>query len=221
MFIAYRFEMIEITQQDILAQSILAKATANVGIIAAIREANATRHIGNLGRRLIKLSEEIGEHAEAYLNVTSVGNGKGKTWDDVREEAADMLIVAVDVALTPMSDAVTDAGREKMETDLIRRLVILHNAMPRVYQNYERFTLRAASTLGDMNHHFVRGSLEWEQQVMGYMVAAAFDLALTPLPDQADWDSDALEEQLAAIIAVKLAKWRNSRDTGKAASDAE
>lgn len=46
-------------------------------------------------------------------------------------------------------------------------------------------------------------------------------LALTPLPDQSNWTAELLEEQLVAIIEVKLAKWRNNRDTGTAATDAE
>ena len=94
--------MIEITDQDVAAEKTLAKAVANDGIIQSIRDANLTRNVCNIARRVIKLHEELGEHAEAYLNVTNAGNGKKKCWDDVREEAADLLIVAVDVALTPI-----------------------------------------------------------------------------------------------------------------------
>jgi hypothetical protein len=73
-------------------------------VVTAISNANTTRQHGNLIRRLMKIVEEMGEVAEAYLNVTSAGNGKKKTWDDVREELADVVIVAVDCALTPMPD---------------------------------------------------------------------------------------------------------------------
>lgn len=53
-----------------------------------------------LARRIIKLGEEKGETSEAFLSVTSESNGKNKTWIDVREEAVDSAIVALDIALT-------------------------------------------------------------------------------------------------------------------------
>src|SRR3954469_6426855 len=74
-------------------------------IAIAVRDANPGRNEANLKRRSIKLSEELGEVAEAYLNVTSASNGKGMTWDDVREEIADVLIVVLDIAWTPLTDA--------------------------------------------------------------------------------------------------------------------
>lgn len=51
-------------------------------------------------RRVTKLGEETGEVSEAFLSVTSESNGKNKTWIDVREEAVDSAIVALDIALT-------------------------------------------------------------------------------------------------------------------------
>ena len=113
-------------------------------LVKAIYDANPTRHHGNLIRRLMKQMEELGEAAEAYLNVTSAGNGKKKTWADVREEMADQVIVAVDCALTPTPDQV-EAG-------------------------------------------------------------------LTP---------EQIEAEMNNVISKKLQKWRNNRDTGKAATDAE
>lgn len=74
------------------------------GVIQQILEANVTRHFANFHRRTIKLMEELGELSEAYLNVTSAGNGKGLSYADIREEAADCVIVAVDLALTPTPD---------------------------------------------------------------------------------------------------------------------
>ncbi len=111
-------------------------------IINAIYEANPNRTHTNLVRRILKLSEEMGETAEAYLNVTSASNGKKKTWDDVREELADCVIVALDCAMTPM-------------------------------------------------------------------------------PDQEGITKDAIMAQFSDEITAKLAKWKNNRDTGKAATDAE
>jgi len=81
-------------------------------IIQEISDANPAREPGNLIRRLVKIVEELGEASEAYLNVTSAANGKKKTWDDVREELADVVIVAVDCALTPMPDQI-EAGASR------------------------------------------------------------------------------------------------------------
>jgi NTP pyrophosphatase (non-canonical NTP hydrolase) len=87
-------------------------------VLRDITDANPTKHHGNLIRRIMKQMEELGEAAEAYLNVTSAANGKGMTWDDVREELADQVIVAVDCALTPTPDQV-EAGltREQVEQE--------------------------------------------------------------------------------------------------------
>lgn len=68
-------------------------------IIAQVASANPQRCKTSLDRRIIKLIEELGEIAEAFLSVTRVCPKK-KTWADVREEAADVLIVAIDIALT-------------------------------------------------------------------------------------------------------------------------
>lgn len=79
------------------------------GIIQAISDANPDKQPGNLIRRIVKIMEELGEASEAFLNVTSLSNGKNKRWSDVREELADAVIVAVDCALTPTPDQI-EAG---------------------------------------------------------------------------------------------------------------
>jgi len=73
-------------------------------VFRGILEANITRNFANFHRRTIKLMEELGELSEAYLNVTSASNGKGLSYFDIREEAVDCVIVAVDLALTPTPD---------------------------------------------------------------------------------------------------------------------
>lgn len=70
-------------------------------VILAVDAANPNKTYENLARRIIKLGEEFGELSEAYLNASKgPGNHKGKTWDDVLEEAVDTAIVAIDVATT-------------------------------------------------------------------------------------------------------------------------
>lgn len=89
-------------------------------ILQQIRAANPNRNHDNLARRLIKITEEIGEASEAYLNVTSDTNPKQKSWVDVREELIDTMIVVIDCALTPNPheledfDVSTEAGRRDL-----------------------------------------------------------------------------------------------------------
>ena len=81
-----------------------------LSVLDMVAQANPNRCAPSLERRVTKLLEEIGETAQAFLSVTSERNDRRKTWDDVREEAADVLIVAVDIALTPI-DRVVDQQR--------------------------------------------------------------------------------------------------------------
>lgn len=64
-----------------------------------------------LSRRVIKVGEESGEISEAFLSVTSESNSKNKTFEDVREEAVDTAIVALDIALTKFP------GEEEMDDE--------------------------------------------------------------------------------------------------------
>ena len=229
--------MIELSNEDIAFGKAFRKVVTNEGIIPAIRDANLTRQSGNLGRRVIKLCEELGEHAEAYLNISSAGNGKGKTWDDVREEAADILIVAVDVALTP-----GDGENPSIAEGYVSRLVAAHDfripdqpfagRLNPKSADYEKLTLLVGSIIGNVCAAQMatigRGGLSGGRGVSGVvraqsasLISWSLMLSLTPLPDQADWTIEQLEDQLVNTISVKLAKWRKNRDTGTAATDAE
>lgn len=87
-------------------------------LLALVAAANPKRTHENITRRLLKATEELGEVSQAYLAVTSKRNRKAKTWDDVREEVADVLIVMVDIALTPLPD------REKQSRGEVREALI-------------------------------------------------------------------------------------------------
>ena len=94
-------------------------------IVKAVRAANPTRHNSNLERRMLKLVEEVGEASQALLAVTSVNNGKKKTWDDVREEITDVIVVAIDIALTAMpdqDDKSADEVQAIIEKEVARKL---------------------------------------------------------------------------------------------------
>lgn len=57
-------------------------------------------------RRALKLSEETGEVSEAVLGITGKDeeNYKNKTYDDVREELVDTIIVAFDFLYSKFPD---------------------------------------------------------------------------------------------------------------------
>lgn len=80
----------------------------------------------NLYRRFIKLTEEVGEACQAYYSVTSKNNSKNKTWDDVREELSDVIIVAMDILLTEMPDENLKNPKKELkariEKDLLRKI---------------------------------------------------------------------------------------------------
>lgn len=85
-------------------------------IIDKIKKANPKRHASHIERRMLKLGEEFGEAAQALLAVTSKNNSKKKTWDDVREELTDVVIVAMDILLTEMPDEKDITPETKRET---------------------------------------------------------------------------------------------------------
>jgi len=91
-------------------------------ILETIRLANPGRSIANIERRSLKLGEEVGEVQQAVLAVTSDTNLKQKTWEDVLEECADVIIVASDIALTQFPDAqLTDQQRKQQLVEMIDR----------------------------------------------------------------------------------------------------
>lgn len=178
-------------------------------IISMIRDANPERNNKTLLRRIFKLTEEFGEHAEAYLNVTSKNNGKGKSWDDVREEIADTLIVAVDVALTPANDGESGEAVE----NILKQLTYSDHS----YDRYELSMINASVAIGQLAN-----SVSQDRQdilpVVG-LVETITNMALTAMPDQANLDKTELLSNLEHLVDTKLDKWKANRLTGMNASD--
>lgn len=73
-----------------------------VDVLKRVFEAYPTRSFENISRRILKLGEENGELAEAYLYATSANNIKEKVMEDIREEAIDAMIVSACVSCTPL-----------------------------------------------------------------------------------------------------------------------
>lgn len=72
----------------------------NKDLINQVWDANPDRNTQDILRRICKTQEELGELAEAYLQLTSKTNYKKKTYEDVVEESVDTAIMALDVALS-------------------------------------------------------------------------------------------------------------------------
>ena len=166
-------------------------------LIEMVREVNPGRKHSNLNRKLIKVAEEIGEIAEAYLNVTSSFNGKNKTWADVREEIVDVLILAIDISLTPWPTQDTP-----------------HNLRTAVFDlglsNYNDFEdafmwLSASSTSAYMERR--ADSPNQFRNSMRSVFREAVNLAYTPFPDQPDITLEELEAALEKEMRRKLDKW--------------
>jgi hypothetical protein len=195
-------------------------------LISSICNANPDRGEFNIHRRIIKLAEELGEVSEAYLNVTSVNNGKNKTWDDVREEFADVLIVAVDVALTPLggfNDNITETLHERWSHTLCVHDDSIDDAMlsmmERIGQLSRLFlTYRHAVATSHPAVNEFRLNL---RTAMINMVLETSSATYTAMPDQLGFSISELHRNLAKEIERKLAKWARNRDTGKVATDAE
>ena len=160
-------------------------------IIELIRAANPKRSMPSLPRRFMKLTEELGEVAEAYLNVTSKANDKCKTWDDVREECADVLIVAFDIALTMNDFVIEHFGSSDIEnfSDI---LFDLNGSMTRLY--------------------FCSDSSCLDEDEVNYFVDLVTSLALMMLPDRPSIELDDQMIQLKAEVIRKLKKWTKAVD---------
>jgi hypothetical protein len=174
-----------------------------------VRDANPGRQFANIQRRTIKLNEELGEVAQAWLNVTSPSNGKGKTWDDVREEIADCLIVALDIGWTTLRGETEQTppvvtARESLFNDLMISEMSLHLGL---------FGLRSSIAMSDMYMCQAR------HDITGVINVAA-TMALAVLPDQVGaTPRGEVEARLLIEVKRKLAKWADNRVTMAVVTD--
>jgi NTP pyrophosphatase (non-canonical NTP hydrolase) len=160
-----------------------------------IKMANPYRDYANLSRRSIKLIEELGEVAEAWLSVTSPSNGKMKTWDDVREEIADCLIVALDIAWTALP------GEEDPEPTIVYDAAI----------EFTYSTVFSISYRVGLFGQSLGVSASLARREISLVTKFVASMALQALPDQAEATSEEIEVQLLTEVERKLAKWAAKR----------
>lgn len=164
-------------------------------IAILVRDANPDRSLANLDRRSLKLLEEMGELGQAFLNITSPANPKLKTWDDVREEIADCLIVALDIAWTRLPG----------EVEAPVPLTIYENE---ALLEIEHFRYRSIFWISLHLAYFV---LNQKRHDLTEVVEATAGMALSALPDQPDVTKEEITAQLLAEVERKLTKWADSR----------
>jgi len=170
-------------------------------VIEMVADANANRQRDNLDRRILKFIEELGEIAEAFLECTSLHNRKHKTWADVHEEAADVLIVAIDIALTPLavlcsSDQLVDAVRQQVY---------------RINMGFPTLMRRLCFS----SAHYGGDYLSEPEQALQYITeTVSYGFALNELMWRID-DVDKRDKAIINEVARKLAKWRTGTSTAE------
>lgn len=175
-------------------------------IVDLIRDAHPERHHATLPRRCWKLIEELGEVAEAHLNVTSALNGKGKTWDDVREEVVDVLIVALDIALTPIP---ADIGGPD-------RVILLGVPLPDItdltsHEDVGHLLFEIAEAAGHVHQQLGAGNHEDAGEWACSAALSALAFAMMAWPDQPNASRTSVHTAVLQEITRKLAKWNAAR----------
>lgn len=99
-------------------------------IIKKVWDANRTRTMDIFGRRMLKLGEEYGEACQAYLSISSEKNGKNKSWEDVREELVDVLVVDLDLLCHQFPD--------ESEVDLEKRIALINEVLDRKLKKWAK-----------------------------------------------------------------------------------
>jgi hypothetical protein len=178
-------------------------------IAILVRDANPGRQATNIQRRTLKLIEELGEVAQAWLHVTSQSNGKGKTWNDVREEAADCLIVALDIGWTRLSgeSSSVTAPEFSVASGVFDPQMIIGISL-----GVGLFGIHSEIAVSEMYVCQAR------HDITGVINGAAC-LTLAILPDQINKTITEIETQLLVEVKRKLAKWADNRATMTVVTD--
>jgi len=100
-------------------------------IISKVHAANRDRRMELFARRMLKLGEEYGEASQAYLSISSEKNGKNKTWDDVREELVDVLVVTLDLLCHKFPD-------EHEETNATDKAIVINKELDRKLKKWAK-----------------------------------------------------------------------------------
>ncbi len=169
-------------------------------LVAIVENVNPHRSVSNLNRRLLKITEELGETSEAYLSVSSPHNYKNKSWNDFREESIDVLIVLIDVALTSINKV-----EPLYPVVYLRPGVWTHNEHDEIaYAIFEIGAKVSAAYValdsGDIKtfHRAIEGAIQF-----------ATNLCFTLIPEDKG-DFGLIKENVRNMFDKKIDKWNRS-----------
>lgn len=168
-------------------------------IVSEVKEVGSARSSDNLERRLCKLYEELGELSEAYLGVTCPSNLKNKTIDDLREEAIDCMIVALDCALTQVDNSTVVAALlpHVMESEL-RKPFTVAEVQDAIFKMGES-NARAIVALKEKDYPLYFGAIN---SVVRYATQISFI-------DRDAFDPKRVDE-IKSVFETKMNKWRKA-----------
>lgn len=164
-------------------------------LVKLVREANPHRTPQNIRRRLTKILEELGEASEAYLSVSSPHNYKNKSWEDYREEAADTLIVLLDVALTVIDNYPSAA----LLPALIEDAAITVEELYKVHFD-------VANAVSAADQHLQQGDTMGFHGAIHRGITAASRMCFATLGDEVG----DIDETICDIFVKKIEKWNNN-----------
>lgn len=170
-------------------------------IAELVRKTNPERDFSTLGRRCVKFLEELGEVSEAWLNVTSPTNGKDKSWDDVREEMADCLIVALDIVFTPVPHVQAFSASKTLDSFMTSELG---------GDEIEELLLSLGQNVSDF-YSSARDTENSTIEIARDFVENAYFLCFLDSADQPHFTIAEKDAQLLTEIKKKIGKWEYKR----------
>lgn len=169
-------------------------------LVAIVEKVNPHRSASNLNRRLLKITEELGETSEAYLSVSSPHNYKKKSWLDFREESIDVLIVLIDVALTKVNNV-----EPPYPVIFQRPGVWSHNEHDEI--TYAMFEIGAKVSASYVA--FDSGDIKAFHRAISGAIQFATNLCLTLIPEDGG-DFAHIKMNVRELFEKKIDKWNRS-----------
>ena len=187
-------------------------------IILSVERADPSRSLDDLPRRFVKFDEEKGEVANDWLALSSAGNGKRRTPADLLEEIVDALVVATDLALTPMDILESEALR----IDLVfEAMHVVNNSLmcehitpscPDAVPNlFGHMSTQQGRLLRYVRLHNGRLAFHAARELFGLTLT----LALLPLPELPKATTDMRLREMADLVDRKVGKWLANVAAGK------
>lgn len=191
----------------------MSKGFHTEALVAVYAEHIASTAPLNVVRRLIKMQEELGELAEAWLCVTGGPNYKKKTLSDVREEMVDCYVVATDALLVYLRASCSPAVAKQLFDKLQESVPADDEALSLPFET--TLALAAGLVAGALQQAVCRqdaapkldasfhGALLSMQRLFAQWMVSPLVTAATSEPGRL--------EDIRKILTGKLQKWKDIR----------